>query len=110
MSWSLSAAGHAAEELEHELVEKLHEVLTDPRFGSAAVRFVGDFVSRDVLHTAPLEQAPAVPDVPQEQPSAQAPPAAEPEPSVPAEPASASDAVTAAPEADAKPAATEGGS
>lgn len=102
MTWSLGAAGHVAEELEHELVEKLHEVLADPRFGAAAIRFVGDFVTRDLLHTIPIETAPAVPDASvQEQPDpqgAQTPGVEAPETTAPA------DAPSAPAAADAKPA------
>ncbi len=105
MTWSLEATGHAivddvegaAQALESELVEELHKVLSNPRWGTLVSRFTGAHITADV-HTAP--DAGAVDGgVPAEQPAQE-------EPAAPAEAAEAeqdapAETQTAAPAPDA---------
>ena len=59
MAWSLTAVGHCAEDLEHELAEAVHEVLSRPEFGTTASQLGGAAVNGPV-HSA----VPAVPEDP----------------------------------------------
>jgi hypothetical protein len=55
MAWSLTAAGHCAAELEHELAAAVSEVLSRPEFGTAASQLGGEAVN------GPVHDAPAAP-------------------------------------------------
>lgn len=98
MTWSLSATGHAIVEdvegavqaLEAELVEELHKVLSNPRWGTIASHFGGSVVTSDV-HTAAAQP---------ERPDANTP--AGPAEAPASDPAAADQTQTAAPAADVK--------
>lgn len=58
MAWSLAAAGHCAEELEHELAEALRELLSRPEFGTTASQLGGAAVNGPVHDPPPGDVPP----------------------------------------------------
>ena len=65
MAWSLTAAGHCAAELEHELAAAVADVLSRPEFGTSASQLGGDTVNGPVHDPAVPAPEPVAEDAPE---------------------------------------------
>ena len=67
MTWTLNASGHTPasegestwEHVERELLDELHKVLSNPRYGVAHSNFAGNHIVSDTVHVAEVPQAAA---------------------------------------------------